>query len=170
MYNFLSHYDKKSVCKLYFGLIELSLFLKEHLGKIVFLIGVVLLVLAILFFSQLGSLESAFSLFFGLILVFFGIFAEIGVFSVKLRSLVGVSTVLICASVVLFAFSIAIIQFVDVKITGYIQEVFKGAPTEFVRIIFHSERPFLGLVRLLILASILTFVAAILLRVFQALR
>jgi hypothetical protein len=89
---------------------------------------------------------------------------------VKLRSLSGISTVLICTSVVLFAFSMAIIQFVDVRIVGYIQEVFKGAPTGFVRIIFHSERPFLGLVQFLIWTSIVVFVAAIIIKVFQALR
>jgi hypothetical protein len=46
---------------------------------------------------------------------------------------------------VLFIFSVVLIQFQNINVIGYVQEVFRGARLPFYRMLIATDRPFLWL-------------------------
>ena len=155
--------------RMYFDLVDIVEFIKESWGKILFFIGMIFLVLSLLFLNRFGSLESAFSLFFGLIFVAFSMFSQLDFFSVKLRSLTGLGTILICISVVFLVFSIAAIQFVSIESVVYVREVFRGVPMGF-RPIVTLGRPYAGIGQIFMQMGVLLFIVGIVLKVFRVLK
>lgn len=79
------------------------------------LAGIILLAVGILFVNIFGSIVSVFTFFFGIICVAYGLFARIGLFYIKFRSLNGLGTVLVCIGVAFLALSIALMEFLSVK-------------------------------------------------------
>lgn len=96
-------------------------FVRDHLDMTLFLSGCVLLVIGVLCKKDMGSWVSAGTLFLGMIFCTFGIFLKLGIFSAKFRSLAGLGTILICASVVCIALSIVLFQFCDMTIVGVVR-------------------------------------------------
>jgi len=100
---------------------NISYFIKDNLYMILFLLGIALLVFGMLYKTSIGSWFSVVSLFFGIILSTFSMFLKLGMFSLKLRSVAGLGTILICASVISIALAITLFQFYDMTILRYIQ-------------------------------------------------
>jgi hypothetical protein len=140
-------------------------FVEEHIGKILFLTGAILLLIGVLLISPLGSIECACCIFFGSVFAIFGISAQLGFFSVKIRSLTGIGTILISISVIFFITSLILIQFIELEIVGYVGQVFHGTLTHLFRPIFHMERPFLSISSLLFWTSIALFIIGIILKI-----
>jgi len=145
-------------------------FIEDNLGKIMVLVGVLLLLCAVLWLAAfLGSLLSAISLFSGIVLVFFGLGLQLGFFSGDKRNLGGVGTILISVSVVCFAFSMAAAQFSEVTSVLAIPDVFKGGLFGwwYVPVTRPAYAWFSGI---MFYASLITFVSGIAFRVFHAIK
>jgi len=143
---------------------------RENLGKVMILVGVVLVVLGLLSLSTMGSAFSAVNLFFGLLFVSLGFLVHIGVFSGGFRSLNGFGTILICLSVVFFVFAAVVFQFQDIGIVGYVQEVFKGARLPFYRMLISTNRPYSWLSYLCVIIGGVLLFAGLTFKVYSFLR
>ena len=144
-------------------------FVTENFGKIMVFSGVVLLIIGFLLLTGFGSMWSAISFFFGVLLVAFGFFAMFGFFSGNLRSLNGLGTILICLSVVFFALSLVVFQFLNIVVIGWLAEVFRGGSLG-ARALLSSERPYLWLSGLSMDVALMLFVIGVVLKVCYALR
>jgi hypothetical protein len=105
-------------------------YLEEYAGNILIVVGIIMLVGGLLYVNLFGSIVSVFTIFFGIVCVAFGFFARIGLFYLKLRSLSGLGTVLVCVCVVFFALSVSLMEFLAVKgivvSAQYYRGVFEG--------------------------------------------
>lgn len=150
---------------MYIDFVDFLDFVREHFGKILFLAGVMLLGLGILSFNRFGTVLSAVSLFSGVVFVAFGVFAQLGLFSVILKSWGGLGAILLCVSVVCFAFSVSIFQFMNVELLGYMQRPFRGALLPFYKPIFHSERPYVWVSGIFLDVSLVLFIVGLVTKV-----
>jgi hypothetical protein len=116
-------------------------YLKEYSGNIMIFSGVLLLVVGLMFVETFGSLVSVVAFFFGIIFVAFGFFARLGLFYLKLSSLNGLGTILICVSVVFFALSFAVIQYQAVKSVVTIPQYLHGVIIGYITSI-NTYRPY----------------------------
>jgi hypothetical protein len=119
--------------------------IRENFGKFMIVIGVLMIIVGVSFFSTTGSVISAASLFFGFLLFIFGFFFLLGVFSGGFRSIDGLGMLFVCFSIVLIVFGLVIMQFQEINVVGYVQEVFKGGRLPFYRLIIATDRPYLWL-------------------------
>jgi len=142
---------------------------RDNVGKIVFSIGVVILLVGVLTLSILGSMLSAGALFAGILLVVFGLFTQVGLFSGDWRSIGAVGTVLICVSIVLVAYGVVVMEFVEVKFVGTVPVVDRGSILGY-NLVLSSERPYLWLSSLLMQSGLAVFIAGLVLKVFKAIR
>lgn len=142
---------------------------KEYSGKIMFLIGIMLLVVGLLFLSSLGSPLSAGSIFFGIILLVFGLLIQLGFFYGNLRSLNGLGIFLICLSVVLIAFSIALLQFVEISVLHIVTLVFRGTITGY-KVVLGSERTYIWLSALLLRTGLISLIVGLAIKAYYALK
>lgn len=136
-------------------------FVTDYSGKIMFLVGVLFMASGVLNLNLFGTMASAVSLFLGILFVVFGLFVLLGVFSVRLRSVNGLSIILICASVVCFAFSIVSLEFLSAEIVDVEPMYFRMHFLGFV-VNLQWERPYLWvsyIFALLGLASLITGIA-----------
>jgi len=131
--------------------LDVSHVIRQCFDMTLFLSGVILLIIGLLLKKDLGSWISTGTLFLGMVFSTFGIFLKLGIFSVKLRSLAGVGTILICASVVCFALSIVLFQFAELTIVGY--HPVRGS-NDYVITCIHLEHSYLWLCNLLAQASL----------------
>lgn len=122
--------------------LDFSDYVRENFGKFMIIVGVLLVVVGLLLLSSVGSAFSASSFFFGLLFVIFGFFVQLGVFSGGVRSLGGLGTLFVCLSIVFFTFGVVIIQFQNINVIGYVQEVFRGARLPFYRMLIATDRPY----------------------------
>lgn len=144
-------------------------YLEEYLGGILFLVGIILLLIGLLYLKATGSLLSAICFFLGITFTAFGILIKVGFFSVKLRSLDGLGTMLVCSALLFFALSIALIQFLEIQVAGFTQEVFRGVPLPYFRVHLVSERPYANIVGILIRLSVIQFLSGIVIKIYCAL-
>jgi hypothetical protein len=86
-------------------------YLHEYSGNIMIFSGILLLVVGLLYVDTWGSPVSVVAFFFGIVLFTFGLFARVGLFSLKLLSLNGLGTILICVSVAFLALCFAVTEF-----------------------------------------------------------
>jgi hypothetical protein len=133
-----------------------------------FLIGAILLIVGALTLNRFGSLLSAGSVFGGILLVVFGLFVQLGFLSGNLRSLGGVGTILICLSIVLGAFSIAVVEFVEITGAQLVADIFRGVVHWGV--VFYSDRPYIWLSVLCMQFGIGFFVAGVVLKIVHAIK
>lgn len=145
-------------------------FIQEYSGKICFLAGVTLLASGVLFLNRFGTVLSAVTLFFGIVLTAFGMVAQLGLFSVILKSWSGLGAILLCASVVCFAFSVSLFQFMNVELVGYSQMVFKGALLPFYEPLFRSERPYVWVSGILMDVSLVLLIIGLIVEGYSILR
>jgi hypothetical protein len=150
--------------------LDFSDYIEENLGKIMIVVGVLLVIGGVLWLSTVGTVYSAGSFFFGLLFVIFGFFVHLGVFSGGLRSLSGFGTVLICFSVVFFVFAVVLVQFQNINVIGYVREVFRGAPLPFSRMVIATDRPYLWLSDFFMHFGLYFFVAGLILKVYSFFR
>jgi len=144
--------------------LEILDYIRDYIGKIMFAIGAILLLVGAFTLSMTGSWLSAGSVFFGILFVVFGVFVQLGFLSGNLRSLGGVGTISICLSIILFAFSLAVIEVVNITGIGVFPEIFRGAVLGY-QIIMYSDRPYVGLSMLCMQFAIGFFVAGIVLKI-----
>lgn len=144
-------------------------YLEEYSGGILLIVGIALLLTGLLFLKTTGSLMSAISFFIGITFTAFGIFIKVGFFSVKLRSLDGLGIMLVCSSVLLFALSIALIQFSEIRVAGFTQEVFRGVPLPYFKLHLESERPYASIVSILIKLSVIQLLLGTAIKIYCAL-
>jgi len=142
-------------------------YIRDYLGKIMFLIGVVLLVVGVLTLNLYGSILSAGSLFCGILFTIFGLFVQLGFFSGNLRSLGGAGTILICVSIVFLAFSLVIIEFLDVSSAKIVPWIYRGAVLGYI-VRMSSERPYLWLSALFMQSGLALFITGIVFKIFHA--
>jgi len=148
----------------------ISVFIEDNLGKIMVLVGALLLLGAVLWFTALlGSMLSAVSLFFGIILVFFGLALQLGLYSGSLRNLGGVGTVLISVSIICLAFSMAAAQFSELYRVLVIPEGWRQTILGWWYV--PVTRPVYALFSgIMFYASLVTFVSGIAFRIFHAIK
>ena len=127
-----------------FGFDSVRAYVSENLGKIAFSVGALLLLIGVMTINVYGSVLSAGSFFFGILFVVYGLFVQAGVLSENLLSLTGIGTILVCVSIVLLAFSFAVVQFIDVTPTGIIRQILPhgGGFTGEYKLNFVSAHPF----------------------------
>lgn len=145
-------------------------YIRENFGEVMIVIGVLLVVVGLLFLSTVGTVYSAASLFFGLLFVIFGFFVHLGIFSVNFRSLSGFGTFLLCLSVVFIVFAVVLVQFQNINVVGYVQEVFRGARLPFYRMLITTDRPYLWLSDIFMHVGLYFFVAGLVLKVYSFFR
>jgi uncharacterized membrane protein HdeD (DUF308 family) len=143
-------------------------YLQEYSGNIMILSGILLLVVGLLYVETFGSLVSVVAFFFGIVLFTFGFFARIGLFSLKLSSLNGLGTVLICVSVMLFALSFSLIEFEAVASITYMPEMVGGELIYIPQV--NTYRPYAWLSFISIEVGLPIFFVALIAKVFSARR
>jgi uncharacterized membrane protein HdeD (DUF308 family) len=144
-------------------------FVTDYSGKIMFLAGALLMTFGVLNFNMFGTMASAISLFLGILFLVFGLFVLLGVFSVKFRSADGLGLILICASVVSFAFSFAILQFLSAEIAEIDPYYSRWRLYGFL-VYFHSERPYLWASSLFALLGLALVITGVVLKIYHNLR
>ena len=127
-----------------FGFDSVRAYFLDNYGKIVFSVGALLLFIGLMTLNMYGSVLSAGSFFFGILLVVYGLFVQAGLLSENVFSLTGVGTILICVSIALLAFSFVVLEFVDVTPTSLIRQILPhgGGFTGEYRLNFVSTHPF----------------------------
>ncbi len=141
--------------------------LRENFGKISIAIGILLVVFGVSTSSMVGSVASAVGLFSGIVLIAYGFFAQVGLFSIEWRSTNGVATMMLCVSVVFFAIAIMSLLFQDVT-ANIVIEVFRGGVFPSLRLVF--TRPFLYLFALGSELGLIFFVISVILKVYSLFR
>ncbi len=139
----------------------------DNLGKVVFLIGVVFLVVSLSIYNGFGFMFFAVSCFLGIVFTVFGLLSQLGFFSVSLRSFSGVGTILICMAVIFVASSVALFGFLEVTSSRVVAEIFKGAILGW-KVILSTERPYLWLSALLIRLGFAFFGFGVLFKILHA--
>ena len=141
--------------------------LKENFGKVSIAIGILCVVFGVAMSSTLGTFASAIGLFFGFVLIAYGFFAQIGLFSVEWRSINGAATMTLCLSVVFFAIALVSLLFQEVS-ANIMREFFRGGVFESVHLVF--TRPFLYLFALGSQLGLIFFVISVILKVYSLFR
>ncbi len=117
--------------------------LRDNLSKIMIITGIVLAVVGLVmlgdYYIDLPAYAAVptFLLFLGIVLVVYGFFVQVGLFSVKWMSLNGLGTVLLCIAVGFFAIAVVSIQIQ--LVTGFIV---KGEPSRSGAIHSYSIIPY----------------------------
>jgi hypothetical protein len=142
---------------------------RDNVGKIVFTIGVVLVIAGVLTLNLYGSLLSAGSLFLGIVLVVFGLFTQMGFFSGSLRSLSGAGTILISISIIIIAYALVITEFMNVYLAGFVPVASHGSILAW-RAVILSDRPYLSLSLLLAESGLAVLVSGIVLKIVHVIR
>jgi hypothetical protein len=143
--------------------LELEDFVRENLGKIMIGFGILAVILGILLLDSFGTFGSASSLFIGVLLIIYGFFLQVGLFSVTWRSIDGAGTVLLCVSVCFFALAVVGLQFQIVQAQPAV-EVFRGMLIPFIRL--SGTRPFVYLFSLGLQIGLVVLAAGIILRLY----
>lgn len=141
--------------------------LKDNFGKVSIAIGILLVVFGVSMSSTLGTVASAIGLFSGFVLIAYGFFAQVGLFSVEWRSINGVATMTLCVSVVFFSIALMSLLFQQVS-ASITREVFRGAVFPSIRLVF--TRPFLYLFVLGSQLGLIVFVISVILKVYSLFR
>jgi hypothetical protein len=144
-------------------------YLEEYSGSIMIIAGILLLIVGLMSYNTFGSLLSAATLFFGIIFVSFGFFARLGFFYLRLRSLNGLGTILVCISVVFFALSIAFMEIQAVKGVRTIPDVIRGIIRGYYDVIT-TYRPYVWLGATSIWVSLASFLAGLIVKIYCALK
>jgi hypothetical protein len=143
--------------------LELEDFVRENLGKFMIGFGILAVILGILLLDAFGTLGSASSMFTGILLIVYGFFLQVGLFSVTWRSINGVGTVLLCVSVCFFSLAVVGLQFQIVQAQPA-AEVFRGMVVPFLRLT--GTRPFVYLFALGLQIGLAILAAGIVLRLY----
>jgi hypothetical protein len=138
--------------------------LKDNFGKVSIAIGILLVVFGVSTSSMLGTVASSIGLFSGFVLIAYGFFAQVGLFSVEWRSINGAATMMLCVSVVFFAIALMSLLFQDVS-ASVAREVFRGGVFLSLRLVF--TRPFLYLFALGSQLGLIFFVISVILKVYS---
>jgi hypothetical protein len=146
---------------------SLRVSLRENFGKISIAIGILLVIFGVSTSSMVGSVASAGGLFSGIVLVAYGFFAQVGLFSIEWRSTNGVATMMLCVSVVFFAMAVMSLLFQEVT-ANIVIEVFRGGVFPSLRLVF--TRPFLYLFALGSELGVIFFVISVILKVYSLFR
>ena len=149
--------------------LELEDFVRQNLSKIMIGAGILGVIFGIFMLDTFGTLASATGVFIGVLLIAYGFFIQIGLFSVKWRSINGVGTVLLCISVGFFALAIVALQFQVVSAEA-VREVAHGFLMPFTRLKLTANRPFVYLFALGSQIGLILFVTSIALKIFSHLR
>jgi hypothetical protein len=143
---------------------DIADFLRENLGSFSMVLGTFLFFSGLLLFNTFGSVWSALSIFFGIMLAAFGLFSQLELFS-DLRSFSGFGSVLIFVSIAFFALSISFFQFLEISSLRVVQEIFRGGVLPFSRVILHTERPYLWLCSLFFWLGVFFFVGGLVVKI-----
>ena len=122
-----------------------SVFVLDNMGKLVFVLGAALFFVGLLASTQFGTVLSAATLFSGILLLVFGLFSMLGLFSTRFRSLTGVSMLLICVAITLFAFAIVALQFLQIVSVTVAPVYDHGHRLPFSQVILETSRSFVWL-------------------------
>jgi uncharacterized membrane protein HdeD (DUF308 family) len=137
---------------------------RDNLGKIMIGVGILAVIFGIFMLDSFGTFASVSSLFIGVLLIVYGFFLQVGLFSVKWRSMNGIGTVLLCISVGFFALAIVALQFQIVHAESAV-EVFRGLVIPFMRL--SGTRPFVYLFALCLQIGLGVLAAGIALKIYS---
>jgi hypothetical protein len=141
----------------------------ERVGTFMFFIGVIMLIFGLLFLTPLGSIISACNIFVGITLSVFGLLIRLGFFYGKLLSLNGLGTLLICLSVVLFALSLSLMQFVKFDIHNIVPLIFRGAVIGY-KLATEYERIYVHLCSTLLRFALLFFIVGVIIKIYNVVK
>jgi len=141
--------------------------LKDNFGKVSIAIGILLVVFGVFMSNMLGTVASAIGLFSGFVLIVYGFFAQVGLFSVEWRSTNGAATMTLCVSVVFFGIAIVSLLFQEAS-WSIVTEFFRGNVSQSLRLVF--ARPFLYLFVLGSQLGLIFLVISVFLKVYSLFR
>jgi hypothetical protein len=147
---------------------SIRVFIADSIGAIMVMMGIFLLVVGVFALSMFGTVMSAVSLFAGSLMVFFGLFMQLGFFSKPLMSVNGLGTVLICASVAFLVFSVVVVEFVSITGTRLVAHNFHGVLS--YEMVLATERPYVWISNLFLQAGLGSLGAGVALKVFNFFR
>jgi len=115
----------------------------NNLGKLIFVCGAFSLAIGVFSSSMFGTVLSAVTLFLGILMVIFGLFLQLGLFSDSVRSFSGVGMLLVCVAIVLLAFALVALEFLDVVRAMYMPIIPHGGgvPVE-GKVLLITDRPY----------------------------
>lgn len=145
-------------------------YMEESFWIILFTTGIILLMVGLMLITPLGSVGSALSLFFGVIMTSFGMLIKLGLYSTKITSFDGLGTILISISIVTFALSIALLQFLTLNVIEVVQQIFRGTPLNRYKVFYDVERPYGALSVALLKLSLIIFVSGLFIKAYNALK
>ena len=123
-------------------MVDFRAYFSDNSGKLIFSFGAVFLAVGVLSSNYFGTVLSAVTLFLGILMVVFGLFLQLGLFSGDLRSLSVIGMILVCAAIVLFAFSLVALEFLDIVSTKIVAIAWRGVGVLGYHIILNVERPY----------------------------
>ncbi len=125
-------------------MVDLGSYLSDNVGKVVFFFGAVFLIIGVFTSNQFGTILSAVTLFLGVVMVFVGLFHQLGLFSGNIRSLSVMGMILICIAIAFLTFSLVAWAFLDIVGTKLGTVIFKGWIAGY-EILFETDRPYVWL-------------------------
>lgn len=133
-------------CIVYWELVhymdDFRAYVADNMGKLIFFVGVILFFVGVLASSMFGTILSAVSFPLGILMVFAGLFLQLGFFSGGIRSLSGMGMVLVCVALTFLAFGLVAWQFLDVVGVGLKAVIFKGWVAGY-SVHLETDRPYL---------------------------
>lgn len=100
----------------------------------------------------------------------FGMLIKLGLYSTKITSFDGLGTILISISIVTFALSIALLQFLTLNVIEVVQQIFRGTPLNRYKVFYDVERPYGALSVALLKLSLIIFVSGLFIKAYNALK
>jgi hypothetical protein len=149
---------------------DFAYILKDNAAKVMITAGVLMITLGTLVLNNFGNLASAASLFVGILSLVYGLFAYVGLFSGKLRSISGVGTLLICVSIGFVALGFVVIQFQTMTIVDFIKQFEHGMVMPYVKPVIKTDRPYVWLSDIALQLGLYFFIAGVVLKILGFLR
>jgi hypothetical protein len=141
----------------------------ERIGAFIFAMGGISLIVGLLFLSRLGSIVSACCIFFGITFTAFGLLIRLEFFHGNLLSLNGLGTLLISLSIIFFALSLSLMQFVRLDIRDVIPLIFRGTVIGY-KLAAEYERIYVPTCSFFLKLWLFSLIAGLLIKIYNAIK
>lgn len=141
----------------------------ERAGIFIFAVGLVSFVIGILFLEILGSVTSACGIFFGITFIALGLLIRLGFFYGNILSLNGLGSMFVLLSVIFFALSVSLMQFMKLEIINVVPIIFRGTVIG-ARLAVEYERIYLPLCIVLLRLCLFFLVTGLFIKIYSAIR
>lgn len=141
----------------------------ERIGTLMFAAGGISIIVGLLFLSRLGSIISACGIFFGIIFMAFGILIHLEFFQGNLLSSNGLGTLLISLSIIFFALSISLMQFVRLDILNVFPLIFRGTVVGY-KLAAEYERIYVPICSVFLRLGLFSLIAGLFIKIYNAIK